>query len=229
VQFEDADAVTSGRAGDGAMRRLFGRARERGDWARALRIGAASLAIVLGLAQSAVAEDSSGRFAVKGAGTLPCKVFTAEREKKSNGYFLIGGWLEGYLSAHNRYVDDTFDITSFESTELLLAVIGDHCVKHPEDRLYPVVNAMVTKLAEDRLRTSSERVRVVDGPRATVLYEATLRRIQEALAARKLYEGEADGTFSETTKSALAAFQKEIQVEATGFPDQATLWRLLRK
>lgn len=175
------------------------------------------------------AEDPNGRFAVKGAGTLPCKVLTAEREKKSNGYFLIGGWLEGYLSAHNRYVDDTFDITSFESTELLLAVIGDHCAKHPEDRLYPVVNAMIAKLADDRLRATSERVQVSDGTRTTMLYQATIRRIQETLAARQLYQGEADGTFSDATKTALAEFQKGINFEATGFPDQATLWRLLRK
>lgn len=175
------------------------------------------------------AEDSSGKFAVKGAGTLPCKVLTAEREKKSNGYFLIGGWVEGYLSAHNRYVDDTFDITSFESTELLLAVIGDHCAKHPEDRLYPVVNALVQKLADDRLKTTSERIRIGEGTRATLLYQSTIRRIQEALTARQFYQGEADGVFSEATKTALAAFQKDIQFEPTGFPDQATLWRLLRK
>jgi hypothetical protein len=187
-------------------------------------------ALVLGtLSWPALAGDGSGRFAVKGAGTLPCKVLTAEREKKSNGYFLIGGWLEGYLSAHNRYVDDTFDITAFESTELLLAVLGDHCAKHPEDRLYPVVNALVAKLADDRLRSTSERVKVADGTRTTILYQATIRRIQETLAARQLYQGEADGTYSEATKAALAAFQKEIIFEATGFPDQATLWRLLRK
>lgn len=177
----------------------------------------------------ALAEDAAGKFAVKGAGTLPCKVLTAEREKKSNGYFLIGGWLEGYLSAHNRYVDDTFDIASFESTELLLAVIADHCAKHPEDRLYPVVNALVQKLVDDRLKSTSERIKIGDATRATMLYQSTIRRIQEALAARQFYQGAADGNFSEETKAALAAFQKDIQFEPTGFPDQATLWRLLRK
>ena len=199
------------------------------SWLLALLRGIGAGAVLFGTVALSHAEDANGRFAVKGAGTLPCKVLTAEREKKSNGYFLIGGWVEGYLSAHNRYVDDTFDITSFESTELLLAVIGDHCAKHPEDRLYPVVNAMIAKLAEERLRTTSERIQVSDGTRTTMLYQATIRRIQEALAAKQLYQGDADGTFSDATKTALAAFQKGINFEATGFPDQATLWRLLRK
>lgn len=195
----------------------------------AARCRAFGLALLVATACAARADDAAGNFAVKGAGVLPCKVFTAERDKKSNVYFLIGGWLEGYLSAHNRYVADTFDVTSFETTDMLLAIIGDHCAKHPDDRLYPVVNAIVTKLGEDRLRSASERVQVTDGKRTAVLYQATIRRIQETLAARRFYQGEADGVFSEATKTALAAFQTEIKFEPTGFPDQITLWRLLRR
>ncbi|MCB1870038.1 MAG: peptidoglycan-binding protein, partial [Gammaproteobacteria bacterium] len=52
---------------------------------------------------TAQAADANGEFVVKGAGLLPCNVYTAEREKRSNIYYLIGGWLEGFLSAHNKY------------------------------------------------------------------------------------------------------------------------------
>ena len=49
------------------------------------------------------AVDDSGQFAMKGAGFLPCKVFVLEREKRSKIYYMIGGWIEGYLSAYNKY------------------------------------------------------------------------------------------------------------------------------
>ena len=175
------------------------------------------------------AADSQDNFALKGAGFLPCQVFVTEREKKSNIYYMIGGWLEGFISAHNKYVDDTYDITSFESLELLLWVIDNHCKSHPEDRLYSVVNSILIQLSPDRLQKRSPKVEIKSGQRTTVLYEETIRRVQARLAALGLYKGAADGHYSEATKSALMAFQSDKNLEMTGFPDQTTLWRLLRQ
>jgi len=44
-----------------------------------------------------------------------------------------------------------------------------------------------------------------------------------------LYKDQIDGRFTDATKSALIAFQSDNNFEMTGFPDQTTLWRLLRK
>lgn len=175
------------------------------------------------------AADDSGQFAMKGAGFLPCKVFVLEREKRSNIYYMIGGWLEGYISAHNKYAKETFDITSFESLELLLRIMENHCKANPGDRLYGVISAMVSKLDPKRLKNGSQRVEIKDGDRKTALYRETIRRIQQALKQRGLYKGEIDGKFTERTKSAIIAFQSDLEYEMTGFPDQTTLWRLLRK
>ena len=166
---------------------------------------------------------------MKGAGFLPCKVYILERERRSNVYYMIGGWLEGYLSAYNKYAEDTFDVTSFESLELLLLVLENHCKSNPTDRLYGVIDAMVDKLQPTRIKKSSKRVLIKEGDRKTALYRETIRRIQQALKARGLYKGEIDGRFTEQVKSAIIAFQSDLGFEMTGFPDQTTLWRLLRK
>ena len=193
------------------------------------RLGPALAALLLAGAGSAGAADANGRFAMKGAGFLPCQVLTTEREKRSDLYFLIAGWVEGYLTAHNRHAADTFDIASFESTELLLQVMGSHCKDHPGDRLYPVLNSMLGQLQADRLVKESERVEITEGERKTLLYLETVRRLQAELQRRGLYKGEIDGRFSEACRAALQAFQSDVELEMTGFPDQLTLWKLFRK
>ncbi|MCP5407461.1 MAG: peptidoglycan-binding protein [Chromatiaceae bacterium] len=178
---------------------------------------------------TAQAADANGEFVVKGAGLLPCNVYTAEREKRSNIYYLIGGWLEGFLSAHNKYAADTYDVVSFEGLELLLAIIDNHCRANPQDRLFPVVNTIVAKLNEDRIRSKSAGIELAEGERKTVLYRETIQRIQEKLKQLGLFHAEIDGMFNDATRSAVIAFQTDIGFETTGFPDQATLWRLFRR
>ena len=177
---------------------------------------------------AAVAADGNGKFAMKGAGFLPCQIFVKARESRSNTYYMIGGWVEGYVSAHNRYAKDTYDIFSFESLELMLNVIQNHCRTNPDDRLHAVVNSIVISLQPDRLRRESPRVRIADGMRNIALRRETIRRVQSSLSDRGLYKGEADGRFTDETKSALLAFQSDLEFETTGFPDQTTLWRLFR-
>ncbi len=177
---------------------------------------------------AAFAADDGGKFALKGVGFLPCKILVIEREKKSNVYYLIGGWIEGFLTAHNKHADDTYDITSFESLELLLSVMDNHCKSNPNDRLYSVINSIVIKFNPDRLRQESQKVKIGEGERKTALYRETIRRIQTKLAGLGLYKGDVDGRFTDETRSALIAFQSDIDFETTGFPDQTTLWRLLR-
>jgi len=181
------------------------------------------------LTEVAAANDSNGNFALKGAGYLPCQVMVAERAKRSETYFLIGGWIEGYTSAYNRYVVDTYDVTPFESLELLLSVMQQHCEKNPNDRIYAVLNSMLTQLHPERLKAGSERVKITDGKRTTVLYRETISRMQNELKRRGLYRGAVDGRYTDETRSALIAFQSDIKFDTTGFPDQTTLWRLLRK
>ena len=188
-----------------------------------------ALCCLLLLTTVASATDDAGKFAMKGAGFLPCKVYIDEREKTSNIYYMIGGWVEGFISAHNKYSTDTFDVMSFESLELMLTVMENHCKSNPNDRLYSVLNSILVKISPDRLRHESPRIQISEGKRKTVLYQTTISRIQTELTELGLYKGDIDGNFTDATKAALIAFQSDIGFETTGFPDQTTLWRLLRE
>lgn len=205
------------------------RLRRIGGPARAAKVFRLAVCGVVLQSAAASAADSDDRFAMKGAGFLPCQVYLQARADQSKLYYMVGGWVEGYLSAHNRYAEDTFDIASFESAELLLSVIGKNCAATPDRRLHAVVAAVIAALQPDRLRESSPRVRIAEGERTTVLHRETIRRMQAALARLGLYRGEADGRFSDPTRSALMAFQSDLDFETTGFPDQATLWKLFRR
>lgn len=196
---------------------------------RQLKLFRAILSGALVYSSVCFTADESGQFALKGAGFLSCKNYVDERERRSSVYYMIAGWLDGFVSAHNKYVADTYDILSFESSELLLLVIDNHCQSNPDDRLYAVVNSILAKLGPDRLLLNSPAVEIAEGERRTVLRRDVIARIQRELAQRGLYLAGIDGVFTDATRSAIIAFQTDIGLETTGFPDQTTLWRLLRK
>lgn len=187
---------------------------------------ATALALPAGIAGAA---DENGKFALKGAGFLPCQVYVQERERRSSVYYMVAGWIEGFISAHNRYTPETYDVTSFESGELLLGVVQNHCESHPNDQLYQVLGSMISQLHPDRVVKESPKVAIAEGERSAELYRDTIEKMQRQLTTLGLYKGPVDGRFTDATRAALQAFQSDIGFEMTGFPDQTTLWRLLRK
>lgn len=176
------------------------------------------------------AATENGAFAVRGAGVVDCKTFLAERKKRSRAYLMMGGWIDGYITGINQTAPDTYDATSFESTELFAKIIADHCKTHPDDRLYAIMRSIIAQKWKDRMVKRSPFVRVTMGKRSTRLYRETIRRIQQRLADKGLFKAQPDGKFGAKTASAIAAFQKTLPgYKATGFPDQATLFMLFAK
>jgi len=176
---------------------------------------------------NAHAADASGKFSIRGAGLLKCAAFVASREERSDLYYLVGGWLDGYITARNQFQADTYDATTYESSELLLLVMENHCRSHPQDAVFAVVNTLMERIHPERMRAGEPMVTIEEGERRTSLYRQTVHRMRGALAQRGLLEASATGGFDEPVRRALAAFQKQAGFEPTGFPDQATLWRLL--
>lgn len=174
------------------------------------------------------AADEEGNFSVKGAGLASCEQFVAERTEKSNVYWMFGGWLDGYLTAINQFAPDTYDIAPWETTDLLAALIENHCRQNPEQNFFYVANALAGRLMEERLQTKSQPVEARAGDRSIRLYQETLRRVQQALKDRGHYTGTVDGLFGPQTQRAIEDFQRKAELEVTGLPDQLTLLRLLR-
>ena len=185
--------------------------------------------LVAGSAPGGVnAADADGRFTVKGAGATACSRFTDAVQSKDAELISFAGWMEGYLSAMNRYEDRVFDIAGWRGTEVMLAALAGYCAANPETGFHEAVAKMAAQMRPAAVTRQTPTVTVDNGDGATVsVHRDTIRRLQSQLALRGLYDGAADGEWSDAVAAALRIFQEEKQVPATGLPDQFTLVHLL--
>lgn len=200
--------------------------RTRPSLALSLAIGAA--VALFALAQSpARAAGPDGMFAVEEGGRMPCPTFLEAKAKKDQSLARAIGFVEGYISAANRYEPNTFDLAPWHTPQMYALILEQHCQKQPSDNLAMAAQRLVAAFQPLRLATPSKLIEVGDGKHKAVLYEAILKRSQSALARRGLYRGEATGKFDAATEAAFAAFQRSVALDPTGVPDPATLWKLL--
>lgn len=176
---------------------------------------------------NAAAATQDGRFAVEGPGQAMCSRILQAKDRNTEEYARYIGFIEGYLSAANRYEPNTFDLTPWHTSQALSLIMVKHCESHPNDLLGVVVQQLVVAMMPLRLASYSSMERIEDGPNRAEVYEQIVKRSQEALARRGLYAGPADGRFSPAMRDALIEFQKTAQLDPTGVPDTATLWTLL--
>jgi len=54
-------------------------------------------------------------------------------------YLVTAAWVDGYITGINQYAENAYDISPFESTELLMIVIDEHCRDHPKDPVFGVL------------------------------------------------------------------------------------------
>ena len=188
-------------------------------------IGALLILLVPGTGR---ANDGNNQFAVEGAGRLDCASFTKARtDKGSAEYQRLIGFVEGYLSAANRYEPNTFDLSPWHNAAAFDLILEKHCSENPDEVMIAVVQKMVGALRPLRVANFSPLVEVGTGENRAFVYETILRRTQAALRSRGLYDGEEDGNFSPKMRDALLAYQRSADLYETGVPDPATLWTLL--
>ncbi len=173
------------------------------------------------------AADSGGQFAVEGIGGSTCEGFVAAKSESSDAYWMFLGWLDGYITGINQYSPETYDITPWQSQNLLAALFAKFCARNPGANFFAVANKMIVELRDDRLRESSAPVVAKVGERTIGVYRETLRRVQVLLGEGGHYKGKIDGLFGPNTQRALESYQKQAGLTVTGLPDQATLFKLL--
>lgn len=177
-------------------------------------------------AEPAYPDTADGQYSVRGAALTSCAVYEAAREARSEVYRAIAAWMDGYITGINQTEADTYDVASFESAELLTALVSEQCKASPRATVFSVVNSIVQRFATSRLREQSEKVEVVVGDYQVFLYGEVIRRIQQKLADLGHYDGVIEDEFNDQAIIALQAYQQSIAFQPTGFPDQLTLWRL---
>ena len=174
------------------------------------------------------AADTGGQFAVEGIGRSTCESFITAKSESLDAYWMFLGWLDGYMTGINQYSPETYDITPWQSQNLVATLFERFCATNPEANFFAVANRMIVELRDDRLRESSTPVVAKVGERSIGVYRETLRRVQALLKEGGHYEGEVDGLFGPNTQRALESYQKQNGLTVTGLPDQVTLFKLLR-
>lgn len=172
-------------------------------------------------------KSKTSHHAVKGAGLATCEQFSKARKSKSRDYFLYAGWLDGYLSGFNQYHDTTYDITPWQTTELLLGMLGAHCGKVPKDPFFTAVNRMLPILYKYRLIEKGEVLKISKGNKGQLIHKDVLKLAQVSLKQKGFYQGDINGEYNKSVTQALTRFQKHTKIAQTGMPDATTLYALL--
>ncbi len=197
--------------------------------AKARRLIGVALATAVTWSAPAWASSEAGKFAVRGVGVETCAAFTKAFAERTQGAFVFAGWLDGYISAVNRLQPETFDAAPWQSTDILMVLINNHCAANPEVQLFGVVRALLDFYGGQRLTAASPRIDATAGETSVRLYREVLRQAQEGLAAAGVYSGTADGMYGPKTRAAFEAFQEQRGLIKSGLPDQQTLYHLFKR
>src|SRR5690606_16506020 len=93
-----------------------------------------SLAILLWPAK-AQAETKDHQFALEESGRATCAMYARARAGSPQATARYIGFIEGYLTAANRYEPNTFDLTPWHTPEAFALILDEHCAKNPDEAL----------------------------------------------------------------------------------------------
>lgn len=173
------------------------------------------------------AATEAGSFAIKGGGLQTCGAFVETFDSGGADIAAYGGWLEGFVTGHNQFNDDTFDFLPWQSTQTALGMVRFVCGNSdPDTRFSAAVVSLLRVLAPQRLTESAEPMALKRAGTTVVLYDAVLARVQARLAELDFLPRDGDDATEDDTAAALRAFQKSQNLPESGLPDQLTLTRL---
>ena len=132
-------------------------------------------------------------------------------------------WLNGYFSAYNQFVLDTYDVTAGKSLEELETGLEHYCQANPEHTISFAAIAVASSLDPARIRVNPNKASA--SPKVA---PDILRRIQQALKSHGHYKGAVDGIDGPGTRASLESFQRAEGLPVTRLPDSITLSRLFQ-
>lgn len=188
----------------------------------------AILLIATSMAGRPLHAADEGVFRLRGAGSWTCAQYLeVVKNQDERGLYLAGGWIDGYVTALNDRVDGVFEMFPWQSTELVMELVHNHCERVPEEMFFAAVSRLVVVTKPTRLAKKSDIVQIpVPEGNPIQLYKPSLALAQEQLKALGHYTSTVDGAFGPGTAAAFRAFQAEAGLPETGLPDQITLWTL---
>jgi hypothetical protein len=177
----------------------------------------------------AVAADEEGAFNTKGAAKRSCSEFASTYSEQGSKTYLYGGWLEGYITAFNALQQKTFDITPWQTTELMLLMLNKHCTDNPDQKFLDATNIMLQAFLPTRMSTRSDIIEMSINDSTIYIYQTVLDMTVEALESSgyNIDTESSDIAFNKSYVDAITQYQRAKGIAVTGFPDQQTLVNLL--
>jgi hypothetical protein len=128
-----------------------------------------------------LATDVKGRFYAFGAGQKSCDVYIQFRDKRMKDFTpeqyeitgrIVRHWVAGFLTAHNYYVTDTYDVTGRTSFEELLGWLEKHCRENPDKYFAEAVVALGQHLDPNRITVGTTAAAQEKTPSGTLAVKA---------------------------------------------------------
>jgi hypothetical protein len=118
--------------------------------------------------------DSNNRYFAYGVGQRSCEDYVKFREKrletleqqhqrftKDELYEIVDKivehWIAGFLTAHNLYVSDTYDVAGKAKIDELKTRLEKSCRANPKQRLAEAVSSLVQDLHPQRVKADSRK------------------------------------------------------------------------
>jgi hypothetical protein len=135
---------------------------------RSVRIALAAVLLMAAAGSEVYAIDSSGRHFAYGVGQRSCADYVKLREKRLemlDGHErytkdelheivdkIVEHWLAGFLTAHNFYVADTYDVVGKSSMDELKARLETSCRSNTKQLFAEAVIVLVHQLNPQRVK-----------------------------------------------------------------------------
>ncbi|MET0502694.1 MAG: hypothetical protein ABW172_14335 [Candidatus Binatia bacterium] len=133
------------------------------------RLGAVGLVtgfLVSGWFANALAIDTNGRYFALGVGSRSCADHVKVSEKKLDNFtpeqyevadVIIEHWVSGFMTAHNFYVTDTYDVVGTVTIDQLQDRIEKYCRANPNKRVAEAIVSIAEELHKNRIRVDPSK------------------------------------------------------------------------
>lgn len=185
--------------------------------------------LLLFVSSNLMGKDNNGQYAIKGVGNVSCQQFNQllQNPNEPQRYLFIG-WLNGYITANNYHLPDTFDLVAWENSETLTSYLVAHCQKYPSISFFQATTQLTAQLFETRIDKLMSADGNLDKTLSMQLYYQVRVMLQQRLKNQGYYHGTVDGDIDAETVAALVAYKRTKGLPETKSVDQKTIFSLIR-
>jgi hypothetical protein len=129
--------------------------------------------LVSGWPSNTLAMDINGRYFALGVGSKSCADYLKYSEKKLENFTdeqyeiadkIIEHWVAGFMTAHNFYVTDTYDVVGTVTIDQMQERIEKYCRANPNKRVAESIVLIAEELHKNRIRLDPSKGAPVKPP-----------------------------------------------------------------